>query len=929
MWIKELDIRDLGILQGEKMNNIGKGIVVVGGLNRAGKSTLMNAIRYLGYGFRNNNLSEVPPAQVKYHIRAEISTFDCEEGLIELKGFGKPQFISSDSSKNIEEVYGNIDLFTYKQLFTISLDELRRENIKKDNKLQAVLLGAGFRDLINMPLIGEKFRAQADNIGGRRGKVNVKQFKEGNKLINHGLDIKKRALREIKDYNKYRIEINKIKEKICEIKKIIDERTNEKYFFQFCFDNYENYEKYLKLNNILKEYDFDYESKYNNMDIRLKDIFEEYRRLQENLKVCIYDFHRNVWEDIKLSMILIDNKDKIERAYRCIPEFAAGAKGVLERIRLLVSKNEKVKHKIKNINENWNGKEDIESIYIDFIENDKIQELSEENERLLRSKTEREESLNELKYDIEALNDKIKNLDEIHGININGFLVFFTAITILSIILYRFNSVLSIALIIGGFFGGSISFLVKYNLSSQKIFQKNQSKNELREKNKRVDKIISSIREIDERLKQNNEEIDEFRDIFKLDYKVSIKTLIQMHKEVRNQKEEIFELSIEERKLKVAHDELIKQIVEYNELINDLNKNFNIYNLYNSKLEFFDKILHEIEKINCDLEYAFQIQRAESKLRNCIRKISSIIGKEIDENKVEATVNEYIDKGKEYREFIKVKREVELLKEKFSYLNKFTNIRINKGEAKDIINFFRDFSGKSQVKEYCDRCLNEIRDYNDELVQLIERKAELEEKQRRVLNDNSLIKANKIISNERKNLRYMAEKYAVYRTAEKLTNMLKEEVLNKANKTICEQSGEVLEKITGGYIERIDINDIRNLDFKLSLQDGKVAENSKILSRGTAEQLFLGIRISRIKSIEHPLPVVIDDSLVNFDMENSKNVIKELHKLSETNQIFILTCHSYMVKLIENISPQAQYWKIEDGHINMSSSEELVNHLLI
>lgn len=929
MWIKELDIRDLGILQGEKMNNIGKGIVVVGGLNRAGKSTLMNAVRYIGYGFRNNNLSEVPQAQVQYYIRAKVNTLDYGEGLIELKGFGKPQFIFENSNKNTQDVYGNIDLFTYKQLFTITLDELRRENIKDNNELQAVLLGAGFRDLINMPLIAERFRIQADNIGGRKGKVNVKQFKEGNKLIKHGLDIKNRALLEIKDYNNYRIEISKIKERIAKIKEIIEERTNEKYFFEFCFHNYENYEEYLKLTNILKEYSFNNESIYNNIDIRLKDVFQEYRDLEKTLKECTYDFHRNVCEDMNLAIMLLNMKEKIEGAYKSIPGFVARAKGVLERIHLLQNKNEKIKYKIKNINENWNSKEDIESINIDLIENDKLQKLSDEYESMLIIKDEREKSLNELNYDIKLLNDKIKEYDKTQEININGFLVFFTAVIILAIILYRFNSILSTALIIGGIFGGAIGFLVKYNLSFQKIFAKKESKIELKEKNKRAERNLCSIKDIKGKLEKNNEEIDEYRDVFKLEYTVSVNTLLDMYSQVGDLKEKIFELNDEERKLKIAHDELIKRIIEYNELINNFNNKSNRYNLYKSKLALSDEIAHEIIKINNDLEYALQIQMVQSKLKDCIKKINSIIGNQIDENKVEEILNEYIDKGKEYREFIKVKREVELLKEKLSYLEKFQNIQINNGKAKDIVRFFGDFSVKSQVKEYYDKCVSEIKDYNDELVQLIEKKAELEEKQRRVLNDNSLIEANKIISNERKNLRYLAEKYAIYRTAEKLTNMLKDEALNKANKTICDQCGEVLEKITGGYIEKIDINNIKNLDFKLSLQDGKIVENSKILSRGTAEQLFLGIRISRIKSIEPPLPVVIDDSLVNFDMENSKNVIKELQELSKRNQIFILTCHSHMVKLIDDISPEAQYWKVENGQISRSSSKELVNHLLI
>ena len=45
----------------------------------------------------------------------------------------------------------NIDKATYKELFTISLDELNKSSDKEDSNLQSMLLGAGFKHIVKIP----------------------------------------------------------------------------------------------------------------------------------------------------------------------------------------------------------------------------------------------------------------------------------------------------------------------------------------------------------------------------------------------------------------------------------------------------------------------------------------------------------------------------------------------------------------------------------------------------------------------------------------------------------------------------------------------------------------------------------------------------------------------------------------------------------
>jgi uncharacterized protein YhaN len=103
--------------------------------------------------------------------------------------------------------------------------------------------------------------------------------------------------------------------------------------------------------------------------------------------------------------------------------------------------------------------------------------------------------------------------------------------------------------------------------------------------------------------------------------------------------------------------------------------------------------------------------------------------------------------------------------------------------------------------------------------------------------------------------------------------------------------------------------------------------SSKELSRGTKEQLFLAVRISRIKEIMPALPVILDDSFVNFDIAHTKNTVKALIELSKTHQIFVLTCHGTLVDLISSQSKAAQYFKLDKGKFTKSHGEDLKKYL--
>ncbi|MCA9141718.1 MAG: AAA family ATPase [Planctomycetales bacterium] len=81
------------------------------------------------------------------------------------------------------------------------------------------------------------------------------------------------------------------------------------------------------------------------------------------------------------------------------------------------------------------------------------------------------------------------------------------------------------------------------------------------------------------------------------------------------------------------------------------------------------------------------------------------------------------------------------------------------------------------------------------------------------------------------------------------------------------------------------------------------------LSTGTREQLYLAIRLAYIHHYcqdTEPLPIVMDDVLVNFDAERAKQTLEVLSGFSQQVQIIFLTCHHHMIDLVSGVEPHCQ-----------------------
>jgi uncharacterized protein YhaN len=79
----------------------------------------------------------------------------------------------------------------------------------------------------------------------------------------------------------------------------------------------------------------------------------------------------------------------------------------------------------------------------------------------------------------------------------------------------------------------------------------------------------------------------------------------------------------------------------------------------------------------------------------------------------------------------------------------------------------------------------------------------------------------------------------------------------------------------------------------------------EVLSRGTREQLFLSLRLALASSYARrgaPLPLVLDDVLVNFDADRAAAAATVLRDFAAAgHQLLVFTCHEHIQKLFKSL----------------------------
>jgi uncharacterized protein YhaN len=138
----------------------------------------------------------------------------------------------------------------------------------------------------------------------------------------------------------------------------------------------------------------------------------------------------------------------------------------------------------------------------------------------------------------------------------------------------------------------------------------------------------------------------------------------------------------------------------------------------------------------------------------------------------------------------------------------------------------------------------------------------------------------------------VVDRYLVRACAARILAEAQERYERERQPEVVREAGRLFSTMTHG----------RYTSLSVPLDDGRIeafdahsaAHTSDLLSRGTAEQLYLAIRLGLIAclgDVGAALPVLMDDVLVNFDPERRRGAAEAVSQLAEQRQIVFFTCH--------------------------------------
>ena len=114
---------------------------------------------------------------------------------------------------------------------------------------------------------------------------------------------------------------------------------------------------------------------------------------------------------------------------------------------------------------------------------------------------------------------------------------------------------------------------------------------------------------------------------------------------------------------------------------------------------------------------------------------------------------------------------------------------------------------------------------------------------------------------------------------------------NRFSPVLGELAAKIFKEITGGRYEKV----LLSRDFAISAEEqgSAVMHSLSLLSQGTADQLYLAVRLAICDMVlppENRAPLILDDALLSFDETRLHAALDYLVEASKTRQILLFSC---------------------------------------
>lgn len=147
------------------------------------------------------------------------------------------------------------------------------------------------------------------------------------------------------------------------------------------------------------------------------------------------------------------------------------------------------------------------------------------------------------------------------------------------------------------------------------------------------------------------------------------------------------------------------------------------------------------------------------------------------------------------------------------------------------------------------------------------------------------------LAQKQEQLSALREEYDAIALAMEALEQANTTLQNRFSPALGARAAEIFSAITAGRYDRV----LLSRDFSLSAEPAgdPVGRSIRLLSQGTADQLYLAVRLAICDMVlpeEKRVPLILDDALVSFDDDRLHAALDYLLAESETRQILLFSC---------------------------------------
>jgi len=888
MQIREIHIERFGKFSHCRVVPISQGLNVVYGRNEFGKTTLLEFIRWILFGFEKkrkgvNSYTPVAGGEHSGTLMCEMANgekiFISRTGGT-LEGQVKVQASDREGSgqAHLESFLGHASRKIFKNIYAFALDELQSLDSLMEEEIKNKILGAGMGlGQVSLTEVGKGIRGQQEELFKQSGRSDRALDKVYNEIRKREEELRARY-NEVGQYD----ELNK---KIEALEQVGKKRESDS-------EQLESNRRALEVRRELFADFIDLKDK----TARQKELAgvpameEESMLVFEKIQTKIEDLNQRLEEEkVKLHQLklrrdpIIVNQPLLDREteimqLRQLTGVVRSAQGdkhevLQERDQL----REKIRSEIDGINREWDEDRVLE---LEWIDSEK-QFVEKQEQALFHSEQYLVNAKNKLElHEEQLLMDNPEDKDFSKGIRVSSW--FLMGIGALGAGFALFSANLELGIFMGLVLAAGIGLYAWISFSKPEGEKEDLLDNLLQGKLEKAENDLEAEREVWRKwVEGKGLDLETSISLFKeIQTRVrSVKEWVHQKQNLDDRIERMREKEEEAEKLVSVLSECVSEIYLTKDLlvnIDVLSKHFDEAREDSGKCKDLDgqineqtgriegiaaplesqreSLEHLLQSAKVDSEESFQLQWKKAQEKSALAK--SI-------REIQTRIQTRVGLGEPYQRFLESMEDVdpEQLEQ----------------ELADVL------SRLNRVHEEQNRVNQEIGQFRGEAAQLASRE--------------DLVRLHNELESKKEQLMNGASEWATLTLALDMLDQAKMRYEKTRQPHVFQAAGRMFSKITDGNYQGVE-KPLESDEFRIVQGNGRYKSPVQ-LSRGTREQLYLSMRFGLIEDYEtraEPLPIVMDDVFVNFDDTRREHVLDILRDFAKDRQVIILSCHEHLVE---------------------------------